>query len=108
MNAQDFCYWLNGFTELTQGQTPSPAQWKSIREHLDLVFSKVTPPVGEVGVKVDVDTKDAEKVVESLAEAVRKYREATETKPWPFAPLDMRVTCASGFAQADTKSVLIC
>jgi hypothetical protein len=45
MNAQDFCYWLHGFTELTRGQTPDPAQWKAIREHLDLVFKKVTPEV---------------------------------------------------------------
>jgi hypothetical protein len=45
MNAQDFAYWLHGFTELTQGQTPNPAQWKSICEHLNLVFNKVTPPV---------------------------------------------------------------
>ena len=45
MNAQDFCFWLHGFTELTRGQTPDPAQWKAIKEHLDLVFKKVTPTV---------------------------------------------------------------
>jgi hypothetical protein len=46
MTERDFCYWLQGFVELTQGQTPNPAQWKSIQEHLATVFTKVTPPVG--------------------------------------------------------------
>lgn len=45
MTDRDFCFWLNGFVELTQGQTPNPAQWKSICEHLKLVFEKVTPEV---------------------------------------------------------------
>lgn len=45
MDAQNFAFWLNGFVELTQGQTPNPAQWKSICEHLATVFQKVTPPV---------------------------------------------------------------
>ncbi|HEX8894451.1 MAG TPA: hypothetical protein VF783_14065 [Terriglobales bacterium] len=45
MTPENFCYWLTGFVELTRGQTPDPAQWKAIREHLDLVFNKVTPEV---------------------------------------------------------------
>lgn len=45
MTERDFCFWLQGFVELTRGQTPDPAQWKAIREHLELVFKKVTPPV---------------------------------------------------------------
>lgn len=44
MTPQDFCYWLKGFDELHQ-TPPSPEQWQSIREHLSLVFTKVTPPV---------------------------------------------------------------
>lgn len=45
MSPENFAYWLQGFVELTAGQPPSNAQWKSIREHLDLVFKKVTPPI---------------------------------------------------------------
>jgi hypothetical protein len=86
MNAQDFAYWLHGFVELTQGQTPNPAQWKSICEHLDLVFKKVTPPVGEVKVDIKVDTKDAEKAVKDLTksydELVRKTRELNPQPNW--------------------------
>lgn len=42
MNAVNFCYWLQGFAELTP-ETPTAEQWKSIKEHLALVFTKVTP-----------------------------------------------------------------
>ncbi len=36
-----FAFWLNGFVEL-HGQPPTPAQWDMIKEHLALVFTKVT------------------------------------------------------------------
>lgn len=46
MTAEQFAYWLRGFTELTADlPSPSPAQWKAIQEHLATVFVKVTPPV---------------------------------------------------------------
>ena len=44
MDALQFAYWLQGFAELNS-QQPTPEQWQSIREHLDTVFKKVTPPV---------------------------------------------------------------
>lgn len=43
MNAEQFSYWLQGFTELTAGQQPTAEQWKSITDHLKTVFVKVTP-----------------------------------------------------------------
>ncbi|WP_250538792.1 MULTISPECIES: hypothetical protein [unclassified Caballeronia] len=45
MTPEQFSYWLQGFVELGNGAAPTPEQWKSIREHLDTVFKKVTPPV---------------------------------------------------------------
>lgn len=42
MTAEQFCYWIQGFAELSNGP-PSAAQWKLIQDHLDLVFNKVTP-----------------------------------------------------------------
>jgi hypothetical protein len=42
MTPEQFCYWLNGFGELTP-ERPTAEQWKSIKEHLDTVFQKVTP-----------------------------------------------------------------
>lgn len=44
MNAQEFAYWLQGFVEL-HGEMPTPEQWQSIKEHLAMVFVKVTQPV---------------------------------------------------------------
>jgi hypothetical protein len=45
MTAEQFAYWMQGFAELTGDEPPTPAQWKSIREHLQTVFVKVTPPL---------------------------------------------------------------
>lgn len=43
MNTEQFCYWLQGFGELTP-EPPTPEQWQAIKEHLATVFHKVTPP----------------------------------------------------------------
>lgn len=43
MTPEQFCYWLNGFGELTT-EAPTAEQWKAIKEHLATVFAKVTPP----------------------------------------------------------------
>jgi len=43
MPDRDFCLWLQGFFELTGATEITPAQTKMIKEHLALVFNKVTP-----------------------------------------------------------------
>jgi hypothetical protein len=46
MTPEQFCYWLQGFIELTDGSTPPNVfQWKNVQEHLKLVFEKATPPL---------------------------------------------------------------
>ncbi len=45
MNEKEFCYWLQGFFELTGKQEITPEQAKMIQEHLQTVFNKVTPPL---------------------------------------------------------------
>ena len=42
MNSELFIYWLQGFVEL-HGEPPTPEQWQIIKDHLQLVFKKVTP-----------------------------------------------------------------
>lgn len=42
MTPEQFTYWLQGYTELN-GSQPTPEQWKIIKDHLQLVFNKVTP-----------------------------------------------------------------
>lgn len=46
MTAENFCYWLQGYFELTpnRNELPEP-QIKIIREHLQLVFNRVTTTV---------------------------------------------------------------
>lgn len=44
MTPNEFAYWLQGFAELN-AEPPTAEQWQSIRDHLALVFHKVTPPL---------------------------------------------------------------
>lgn len=46
MSPENFVYWLQGRAELLPDQPPTAEEWKMIREHLALVFKKVTPPLG--------------------------------------------------------------
>ena len=45
MTAEQFAYWMQGFAEMT-AERPTAEQWQSIKDHLQTVFVKVTPPVG--------------------------------------------------------------
>lgn len=45
MSAQEFCYWLQGFFEVTDATHVNEKQAAIIKEHLALVFKKVTGPV---------------------------------------------------------------
>lgn len=44
MTPENFCYWLQGKAEL-HPDVPTKEQWQAIQEHLQLVMTKVTPPV---------------------------------------------------------------
>ncbi len=44
MTPEQFCYWLQGFAEITSASNvPTAEQWKIINDHLQTVFKKVTP-----------------------------------------------------------------
>lgn len=45
MSPENFCYWLQGRVELLPDQLPTKEEWEMIKEHLNLVFDKVTTPV---------------------------------------------------------------
>jgi len=55
MTPEQFCYWLNGYCELTT-EKPTEDQWKAIKEHLEQVFTKVTP-LAPGSVLSELDTK---------------------------------------------------
>ena len=43
MEETSFCYWLQGFFELSNSNKLTTKQVQQIKDHLDLVFTKVTP-----------------------------------------------------------------
>lgn len=49
MTPEQFVYWLQGMFELGDPKSLSEAQTAMIREHLKLVFEKVTPDVKSSG-----------------------------------------------------------
>lgn len=49
MTDRDFVYWLNGFIELSNPVTLTEEQVKIIKQHLHLVFEKVTKDFMTVG-----------------------------------------------------------
>ena len=53
MTSEQYVYWCQGFVELTGGVRPTPEQWKMIKEHLALVFTKVTPPLELNSIRFD-------------------------------------------------------
>jgi hypothetical protein len=45
MNSVDFCYWLQGFFELSELDTITPRQLEAIKQHLHLVFLHEIDPM---------------------------------------------------------------
>ena len=43
MTPEQFCYWLQGFAEITDASQISEKEWLVIVDHLNLVFEKKTP-----------------------------------------------------------------
>lgn len=43
MTPENFCYWLQGFFEINGAQSLDLAQTQVVKDHLALVFNKVTP-----------------------------------------------------------------
>lgn len=46
MTPEQFCYWLQGFVEMSHGENDgniTPKQWQMITDHLKEVFTKKTP-----------------------------------------------------------------
>lgn len=75
MDASQFTMWLQGFAELSSAP-PTPDQWQSIKEHLQLVFTKVTPPVNQA-----VATPPPQKTPEEHAAALRKMFDRVKQAP---------------------------
>lgn len=108
MNTQDFCYWLQGYFELsgTDGGL-SKEQVEVIKEHLQLVFKKETVKT----VNETVKSVEEVPVKSPVKELVDKYmREQRYTAPTPVFPTPLHldpskwkspyeVTCSSEVKQ---------
>lgn len=90
MTPQDFCYWLQGFFELsTDGITVTPEQVLIIKDHLKLVFDKQTPD------RNATQPFDYDKLKKELEELVKKqpqiptppYVDPFDPQRPPYAPL---------------------
>jgi len=80
MEPKEFCYWLQGFAELTGSRQPTMAQWEMISEHLQLVFTKVTSELGELSEEATADEL-RERITESVADTIKTIEELHEKQP---------------------------
>lgn len=92
MNAQNFCYWLQGYAEIMKDQQPTQEHWKIIVKHLDLVFENVTKDVKIIDQRLQdpladwyhrqYEFPDAWK--DRLPEGVEKFwLHSVDPLPWP-------------------------
>jgi len=99
MSPEQFCYWLQGFVELSPDlKVPSEKQWQAIKEHISTVFLKVTPPVlpDDETEKESVEKKQQFPLPEDvdfwkeMAEKMRKGGLPNQPidwpKPFPYEP----------------------
>jgi len=82
MEPKDFCYWLQGFTELSGSHQPTIAQWEMICEHLQLVFTKVTSELHEDDMNLSEDPYDLmETIIKRLRETSQTIEELHKKEP---------------------------
>lgn len=111
MNTQDFCYWLQGYFELSGADGGlSKEQVEVIKEHLQLVFKKQTvKAVDETVKKVsslpklsEDDQKRVQDLIREYEREVFKYKTAWPSDPSTFKPgiiPPYEVTCSSRIEQ---------
>lgn len=46
MTPENFCYWLQGYFEISHTKTLNAMQIQVVQDHLNLIFDKVTPDRG--------------------------------------------------------------
>ena len=87
MNERDMLYWLRGFFELTDAKTLTEKQVEIIKNHLDLVFEKITPDVDLSGTNLKIDSSDDNIRICSSEEKldrdkIAKALRASYHRPW--------------------------
>lgn len=91
MSAETFMTWISGFILLANPKSVTDAQWDVIKEHLQLVFTKVTvKSVNDDGDEIDVD--------DILKQLQEKKDEIKHTPPYTLPPGSnpLEVICGPG------------
>lgn len=82
MTSDQFAYWLQGFFEMTDSKNLSERQVSMIKEHLKLVFNKVTPDI-QPSPLPGLTKEDIEKALEKgkkIVEETEKRWSSTRSK----------------------------
>ena len=81
MTPENFCYWLQGMFELTKSDTLSKQQITIIKNHLQLVFNKVTP---DVELEESDEISDFADSLKEMMDDIEKQRDTQkiDTNPW--------------------------
>ena len=85
--ANYFAIWLKGFVEISEKSQLEHTEWTIIKDHLKLVFDKVTPDRSE-----------------GLEQIVKKFKD----RPRPKFPDDLLCSSSGVTSAVDPNSILIC
>lgn len=81
MKESDFVYWLQGFVELSDTDTISERQWLMIKDHLKLVFDKVTPD------------RSQPLRIKSMEEVLSEHFKKPQDSYWKLGDPALTITC---------------
>lgn len=84
MSANHFISWLQGFIEISNDSTVDQNQWNLIKEHLQLVFEKVTSELDPNDPPQEDSTSESTNI-NDIIEAIERAKER-EDVIWPGVP----------------------
>lgn len=74
MSPENFAYWLQGYFEISKSEELTKEQVQEIKDHLKLVFLKLTPSVTTQPESVKIDT--------TLWDSIKKQADNIPTRPF--------------------------
>ena len=95
LDPRDFAFWLQGFFEISEAKTLNEKQVKMIKEHLELIFTKITP-------EYTITTSDTSELTQMSVQPL--YHKQTVT----YCPKDCKCLACQMPQLSDRPSVLIC
>ena len=116
MTPEQFCYWLQGMFELTNTRSLSEKQLEVVRNHLQLVFTKMTPDVEiDVDELDDTDEDTLKKALEKLSKKSDKWEleepalpQTFPNKPSIYPPWGQPYCSAESQRGPDVKTDFMC